>query len=319
MMTDRQFNVVLYASEDNDVRCKESVTCITKEKQVEFGFDGHASYNTMRWNHNDPMWGHFNENAIKAIKDRIFPSDIVCLIGGNAQTPIAEAFQSYLCVEFGIGYEGIMASTHHVFESYAWMHYVYGYNHYPSGIFFDDVIPNSFEIERFTTVKEPQDYFAFVGRLDANKGLNIAQQICEELGAELRIAGIGEPRGYGTFLGLQNSDEIADLMSNAKALLVPTQYIGPFEGVHIEAQLHGTPVITTDYGVFTETVVNGRNGYRCRMFREFLEAARKAPDLDREVIAGESRIRFGTKTVSKQYKTYFDRLSTLHGDGWYAK
>ena len=38
--------------------------------------------------------------------------------------------------------------------------------------------------------------------------------------------------------------ERAELLRNAKAVLMPTYYLEPFGGVNVEAQLCGTPVIT---------------------------------------------------------------------------
>ena len=111
-------------------------------------------------------------------------------------------------------------------------------------------------------------------------------------------------------------------MSRAKAVFTPSPYIEPFGGVHAEALLCGTPVITTNFGVFTETVVNGENGYRCDVFRDFLAAAKAVETFSpakRKKIRAAAQKRFSTKHVRDMYQAYFERLYDLWGDGWYAK
>ena len=46
------------------------------------------------------------------------------------------------------------------------------------------------------------------------------------------------------------AEERLPLLGNAESVLMPTYYLEPFGGVHVEAQLCDTPVITTDWSAF---------------------------------------------------------------------
>jgi glycosyltransferase involved in cell wall biosynthesis len=121
------------------------------------------------------------------------------------------------------------------------------------------------------------------------------------------------------YLGVvTNPIEKAKLIGEASAVLVNTQYIGPFEGVHIEAALCGTPVITTDWGVFTETVMHGVTGYRTRTLGEAVWAANNLDKLDPQTIHNYAVANFSTTRVAELYQAYFEQLETLNNDGWYS-
>jgi glycosyltransferase involved in cell wall biosynthesis len=80
----------------------------------------------------------------------------------------------------------------------------------------------------------------------------------------------------------------------------------------------GTPVITTDWGAFTETVADGVTGFRCRTFGEFVQAVQDAPTLDRSVIRERALDTYSLEATAPKYERYFRRLLTLWVDGWYA-
>src|SRR5690606_377276 len=84
-----------------------------------------------------------------------------------------------------------------VFESYAWMHYLYGVGRNDNGQFYDAVIPNYFEPEHFELREEKDDYYLFLGRLIQRKGPEIAVETTRRIGARLIMAGQGvmEKRG----------------------------------------------------------------------------------------------------------------------------
>ena len=284
--------------------------------QKKHGFNGPEDY--LKIDFNDPkLWPEFNERVIKQMKKNIKPKDFICVITGTPVQAIKDAFPDNITVEFGVGYKGVMNPSFRVFESHAWRNYVYG-RYDLDGAFYDEVIPNYFEVEDFPFQENKSDYYLFVGRIDANKGLNIAQDVCERLDKRLIVAGPGTFKGYGEYVGVVGSEERGKLMSQATALFCPTLYVPPFEGVHVEALLCGTPVITTDFGVFTETVENGVNGYRCKNLAEFMNATNQVKDLSPQQIRKNAIAKYSLESVGKQYEDYFKRLSALYDGGWYA-
>ena len=79
----------------------------------------------------------------------------------------------------------------------------------------------------------------------------------------------------------------------------------------------GTPVITTDLGIFTETVQNGFNGFRCNTLAEFVKATEQVKTLDSRKIATDTYAKYSTDMIRYQYDRYFNRLLTLWDKGWY--
>lgn len=330
MLVGLGYKTYIVASEENGTKA-ELLTAITKKEQHEFfGNPGEykKTFYNITWGPQDKHWVHFNNQAIVEIKKLIKPGDIIMHFAGWCQKQVGDAFPNNRTIEAGIGYTGVYGQFN-VYESYAHMHYVHGDKKDDNGNFYDTVIPNYYDPKEFPFSKERGDkegeYFLFVGRLIDRKGYHIAQQVCEKLGKRLILAGqVGDEgfSGYGEHIGTINIKERGELMSRATALFVPTTYLGPFEGVHAEAMLCGTPVITTNFGVFTETVENGVNGQRCDDFYDFINAVKWAESLksvQRRHIRANAQERFGIDNVEKLYDKYIQRINRLSGDGWYAK
>jgi glycosyltransferase involved in cell wall biosynthesis len=319
MMKERGHEVFLYAGEENDAPCDEHIMCLIDELREEHVGDRH--YTEASWDPSSLAWSMFNTAAINRLKERVRSRDFICLIGGTAHKPIADAFPNHLVVEFGIGYGGCFADFK-VFESHAWRHTVYGARsmNNPTGVdgqWFDDVIPGYLDPNDFPFRISKDDYFLYVGRLIDRKGYKIAQDVCEDLGARLILAGPGSQEGYGEFVGVVGPEERGGLMAGAQAMFVPTQYIEPFGNVAIEAMCCGTPVISTDWGAMTETVIDGKTGFRCRTFGEFKRAALRAHEIRPVDCRRHVVDNYSLEVIGAKYERYFERLSHLWKDGWY--
>lgn len=120
------------------------------------------------------------------------------------------------------------------------------------------------------------------------------------------------------YIGYIDEKTKVDLLSHAKGLFSPTCYIGPFEGVAVEAQMSGCPVITTDFGCYTETVNHGVTGYRCNVLKEFVKAAEQ---IDAGCIKPEDCMKWAAQRYSLpvcrvKYVRFFNRLRDLWKKGW---
>ena len=334
MMKSLGHEVFLYAGgSQTDVEVDEFISVISEEKQKEFF--GHTDWKVdffpIEWDEKLPYWQIANNNAASEIKKRFKPKDFICLIGGVCQKPIADQFQGQIFVEFGVGYQGIF-SNYKVFESYAWMHYCYGLQGFKNGQNYDCVIPNYFDVKDFPFSEKKEDYYLYIGRMITRKGAHIAAEATGLAGAKLIMAGQGilsrengvlkakelELSGdHITHVGTVGLKERGELMSKAKAVFVQTQYIGPFEGVSIEANLCGTPVITTDWGCFAENVVDGLNGFRTRTMGEILWAMKEVEKMDFAKIREYAIANFSLDRVKQLYQAYFEQLYQLWDKGWY--
>lgn len=320
MMKSLGHTVYLYAGTKNEAEVDELITCLSEEDRLEF--ESREDFASILFDSSNKYWKKFNATAISEIAKRIEQKDFICVIAGNCQKPIADFFPNHMTVEFGIGYTGTF-SQYRVFESYAWMHSVYSGMRDPytvNGKFFDTVIHGYLDPAMFPYQPKKDDYYLYIGRMIERKGVHIASQVCKELGVRLVLAGSGtDIPEYGEYIGPVGAEERAKLMSNAIATFAPTLYIEPFGNVVIEAQACGTPTITTDWGAFTETNINGLTGFRCRTFDEFCKAAENVKSLDTLAIHENAVNKYSVDTIRYEYDKYFRRLLTLWDKGWYER
>lgn len=323
MMDD--YDIHLYAPEGPDVHGATLHPCLTNDERIKlFGED-----DTQRL----PDWPSqeqtalFNQRVIQELKPE--PHDLILLSGGWTHHSIAQAFPNNINCEPGVGYEGIY-SNFCAFESYAWMHHVYAKKDIKDGRFFDAVIPNYFDPNDFPLLNPGKgEYLLFLGRIVQRKGVHIASEIANRCGLPLLVAGAGGRQikkdvvapevtvKNAEYVGAVNIMERAKLLAGAKALLVPTTYIEPFGGVAVEAMMCGTPVVTTDWGAFSETVSHGITGFRFHTLSEAESYIRESAMLNPKTIRDYALSKYSLSAVKPMFDRWFNQLTSLWGKGWY--
>lgn len=316
MMTRHGHEVYLYGGPDNEAEVTEHIVCVSAAEQRQFAPD---NLSVLDWDANRPEWLRFTAHVISEIGQRKRPRDFLCLIGGITNQAIAVAHPELMPVEFGIGYSAPFA-PYRVWESYAWMHTVNAIGHsQPGNIrpqFFDQVIPGFFDETLFPPGRGGEGY-VYMGRVVESKGYHIAERACQEMSAELTVIGHGDSPSYGKLRREVSIMERAELLGSAVAVFAPTLYVEPFGEVVAQSLLCGTPVITTPWGAFSETIKHGVNGFMCHTLQEFVSAARACAHLDREWIAADARARFSLEAAAPQYEAFFHRLELLYSGGWF--
>jgi glycosyltransferase involved in cell wall biosynthesis len=326
MMKARGYPVIFYGVEGSQVDCDEFVPCLSEEERAgQYGPLSRFAEDHFKYGPEDQAYQTFTRNAIEEINGRVQPGDILINPMGNFYEDLCKGVEKAhgipFLVEGGIGYSGVMRDTHKVFESNTWRSFIYGKYGVENAHFYDMVIPNFFDPAHYKYSEEKEDYYLMICRQAWRKGLQIAFQTTKAIGAKLIIAGqpSEETKVYPShveFLGYIDEKEKVDLLSHAKALFQPTLYNAPFEGVTIEAGMSGTPVITTDQGCFTETVLPCLTGYRCNVLKEFVKAAKDVESIEPAYCREWTIANYSPEVCARKYDAYFQRLGDLFKKGW---
>jgi glycosyltransferase involved in cell wall biosynthesis len=115
----------------------------------------------------------------------------------------------------------------------------------------------------------------FIGRLDLEKGADLAAKAAKLAGARLRIVGDGpmleqlmRDHPEVIFEGRRSHDEIGRLVASARALVMPSRYPEPFGLVAGEALWSGLPVVLSDTAMMADEIVKRGAGLACDVHSE---------------------------------------------------
>jgi len=168
------------------------------------------------------------------------------------------------------------------------------------------------------------DYFAFLGRICPEKGIEDAIEIAERSGITLKIAAkidmqdrcyyesrvrpLIRASRHVEFIGEIGDREKNEFLGQAKALLFPICWPEPFGLVMIESAACGSPVIAYNCGSVPEIVEDGVTGFIVGNGDEAVQALQQLEALDRGQIRRRFEQRFTVERMTSKYLDVYSRL-----------
>lgn len=336
MLHDRGHTVIHVGTEGSNPACTTHLSIVPAEMQERlYGHPGSGYFNMDATGKYQILHDIYAQECDRKIREYCNAHSIpdyhaiICATWGGTQIQGTNKLPQ-LVVESGIGYHHTF-SKYRVFESYAWLHFHWGRENCHQGAnWYDVVIPNAFDPAMFpySPADKRKDYFLYIGRMNDDKGLPIAIDVTKRLGMKLLLVGPTDVNGPSRFLnGNPNVEyrppvgveERMKIMGEAKAAFVPSIYLEPFGGVNVELQMTGCPVITTDWGAFTETVLHGETGYRCRTLEQFIWAAKNIDKIRNEDCRAWAVNNYSLERIAPMYEEFFQMVLNLRGLGFYQE
>lgn len=189
---------------------------------------------------------------------------------------------------------------------------------------------NGIYLENFTYNENKGDYFLFLSRIGRMKGAHEAIQAAKESGNRLLVAGedifVQDPAYVMSimnscdgknikYLGNVTESKKIELLSNAKALVLPLLWNEPFGIIALEALACGTPVITSPRGAMPEIIEHRKDGLFCYSIGEIKYAMKVVSDTIKPEDCREKSEKFTVKIMAENYLKLYERIVN-NGDEW---
>jgi len=188
-------------------------------------------------------------------------------------------------------------------------------------------IYNGVPIEKFHFRESVSDDapLVFLGRLEEEKGPDIAIAVARLAGRKLILAGNVVTKGESLqyfktkiepfidginikYVGETDDNMNNELLGKAAALLLPSVYVDPCPVVMLEALACGTPVIGLRTGGIPEVIKDGVNGFVCDTKEEMAQRVRKIKEISRKRCRQITEAKFSSEVIAEEYLALYKKL-----------
>jgi glycosyltransferase involved in cell wall biosynthesis len=181
----------------------------------------------------------------------------------------------------------------------------------------------------FSFHEQPEDYWAFLGRISPDKGVDKAIAIALKSAKRLKVAAkiypedqayyqqviaplMREAGPWVEFVGEVGGAAKEAFLGRAEGVLFPIEWPEPFGLVMIEAMACGTPVVAFRRGSVGEVMTDGVTGFVVDDVAGAVAAVARVPGLDRRACRAAFEARFDAAIMVRNYLDVYDRLIAEH-------
>jgi glycosyltransferase involved in cell wall biosynthesis len=182
------------------------------------------------------------------------------------------------------------------------------------------VILNGLDVSKFTFQQRGGRGLLYLGRLEAEKGPDLAVGVARELGWPLMMAGpIIEADYFESairplldeqirYVGVVDHGQKNELLGQADCVLMPSRVEEGFGMVSVEAMACGTPVVALGNGALPEIVEQGLTGFWTKDESSLASLVRQALGLDRAAIRARAAARFNLSWIAERYCEFYAEM-----------
>ena len=182
--------------------------------------------------------------------------------------------------------------------------------------YYDTVIEGFMDPDEFAVSDEAEDYLMFIGRIIPSKGIDNAVRIAEILDMKLIVAGHGNLEHVlgrkvpdcVEYVGHLKPEERREYQSKALAGLVLTEYDEPFGNVIVEFNMCDRPVIASNKGAFSHTVLDGVTGFRGESLNEYVTCVKQLDKIKKGACRKWALDNFSILSQGEKYDEYFESI-----------
>jgi len=307
-----------YGYKESSVSCTKKWECADSEFLKKYFV---TEYKDKQWTDSHEANNIFFNKAGGHLLNNYNEGEIIICMWSPAVDVIRKLIPYAKIVDGHIGHRLPSQETnYHIFTSIANQHLNYGL-HGMESYWHDTVIPPmANDLSNFKYNESKKDYFFFMARLGVNKGITILRDLAKHFpDKKFIIAGQGNINIISLlpnmeFVGCLGVEERKKYLSEAKAVISPSFYAEPFGLTPVEAGLSGTPIICTDWGGYTENVLEGVTGFRCTYFDDFVKAINNIDKINPKDCR-EFAEQFSAESLINKWEEYLQKINRFD---WYT-
>ena len=201
-----------------------------------------------------------------------------------------------------------------------------------SNINFVDTVHNAIDVKAINWDSKKEGFFLFVGRVNREKGLELAIRVANKANINLvmavkmsedfekeffrqEIKPLIDKYPKGLLLELHEDlprEMIVDLYRRAKCTLFTSQWEEPFGLVMIESMACGTPVIGLSRGAVPEVIVDGKTGFVVNTEDEMVQAIKNVDKINPQDCRKHIEGNFSRENMAKNYVAVYEKILAKH-------